>query len=146
MADPLTAALSVEGVPFAIRDSEPGDIAYVARTWRRTYRPIAKFNNREVYDKGQNALIDKLIADGRLVIACDPEMPSVIIGWACAKGHLLHYAFVRDGFQGKGVARQLIKVAIGCYPSRIEVTHKFTRGVARFVYNPYPLMVAIEHS
>lgn len=141
--------ITIDGEAIALREAEPDDASYVIQTWVRSYRPNSRIAS-EIYDKGHDNLVRNILRTTRVVVACNPDAETAILGWACGQPGLLHYAYVPAALRHKGLARELIREAIGGYPARIEVSHrlppgKFTpakeRGFPRFIFNPYKLGV-----
>lgn len=119
------------------------DVAYIRSSWRRNYRQQALSKvSVAVFDENHPALIDKLIANSNTVVACSTDEPGAIHGWACGViDGPLHYAYVAAPLRGRGIARAVIESALGSYPARIFVTHRFFGNgrCSRFVFNPYAL-------
>jgi GNAT superfamily N-acetyltransferase len=145
---------------FAIRSHTLTDLALVFSSWLRSMPP-ARDVSRDVHFRGQHALIEAILArPGALLrVACVPDDPEVILGWACvehaphdASGHpsLVHFAYVKDAFRRRGIARALLAdVAPRCRythrPHSVDVHALHLAHVA--VYDPCAAVFpALEHS
>lgn len=144
---PMSAALRIEGECVAIRPAVEDDYGYIHSTWMNSFaRPAGM--SAELYRTRQPELIKKLIASdsSKLMVACSEDVESTIFGWVCAEAgrNFIHYGYVRDSLRNQGIARSLVHAALGDYPKRIYVTHRFMNGKEgrhRFIYNPYLLQV-----
>lgn len=102
-----------ESLPIVFRDAGPDDLQLVADSWCKSYARsnwAAFFKTRgQNYTRAQDRLLKRILGRGaRLIIAAWSEGPELILGWACYEGSTLHYVWVREQWQGKGVARAMI--------------------------------------
>lgn len=136
--------VELEDTTLAIRDYISQDRSFVVSTWLKSHQENAKVA-RPIFKENHEKIIAVLLArpEVSIKVACSPEMKSALCGWACGEGELLHYAYVPHTLRNMGLARHLIEAALGSYPERIEVTHRFHHfwppKSHRFVFNPYKL-------
>lgn len=141
----LPVLMELAGEPIAVRPYSSADMPYVRSTWERCYRPrIVSHVSKRVFQEHHIEIIGRLLKGCVTIVACDPKVPESITAWACgAPGSTLHYAYVPLNLRGNGIARELIRHVLGGYPSRINVTHRFSPlelfKPPRFVFNPYLL-------
>lgn len=133
-------------LPVNIRPAREGDFPFVAHTWVHSYREeskMAKSVPPAVYFPNQHALVDRLLKQSEVMIACDKEDDNHLYGWVCSqrwKGlEVFHYAYVKKPFRGFGLGKILIgdKLHHLCH-----VTHwleKYAKKKQYLVHNPYPL-------
>ena len=147
----LPSVVSIEDEPITLRHAGEDDLAYVLKTWVRSYKPLSRIP-AQIYDREHIGVIRRILSGERtrIVIASPEDSPTGIVGWACADDEQLHYVYVPFALRGKGLARELIKAALLTYPKFIEVSHRFqstprpdAKGNyhCRFLFNPYRLGV-----
>lgn len=125
--------------PFMIRPSEPGDADFVKSTWLRSAAEtfIGRSIVPPVYFARWEPLIQAALEDSTVLIACDPEMPGLILGWlayevipvtkAVRYPHVLHYILTKHGFEHAGIARALFE-ASPLFHQHFYFTHKTPAG------------------
>lgn len=131
----------------AIRQAGPGDRGYLMDTWLQTYRasPFAKKLPDFAYwsDFGHVGLVESIVNTVPGKVACLPDAPEFIYGYAVSDGHFLHYLFVRNEFRGQGLGRALLD-AVGMAAGPLNITHltpdfsqRLARGRTVAFTNPY---------
>jgi hypothetical protein len=140
---------------IAIREFTSSDIGFVFNSWLKSFRSsyFAKGIPNSVYFSGHHKLIEHLIQNSRVVIACDPADTKNIYGYICAstvQGILVvHYVYVKHTFRCLGVAKTLMNQfehdasRAACY------THQTLMGdriAPKFnlIYHPYLSMNIYE--
>lgn len=119
------------------------DRAYVASTWGGSYRDYAQAGAiPSPVTRRHRVLIDRLLDAHGALVACLPGREETIHAWVCAEwigadgrevvGGILHYVYVAAVARESGVARALIRHALGGYPERIVTSHPWPRKNARF--------------
>lgn len=117
------------------------EIKLVRASWFSSFAAngdLPKDVRRDVFDRGQNALIDKLLLDHPPIVVTLEAEPEEVIAWVCRDFNTLHYVYVKFAFRREGLASRL------CLNVR-QHTHR-TRSGERFLkkigslYNPFPLM------
>ena len=111
-----------------LRPATPDDRGYIIDSWLQSFRgsPFAQRLPSDVYWSryGQAGLVEDLVGQASLVVACLPDDPTYIYGWLCAqRGGCLHYVFVRHDFRRMGFASRLVGVV---EPEIVTVTHMTT--------------------
>jgi len=104
---------------YAIRPLERGDHAFVVSTWalssaHRAERPWWHPSEPK-WLSATRRLANLCVQNARIVVLCSPDVPSAVMGWACARdGHVLH-AYVRPAVRathlGRDWSRRLIEAA-----------------------------------
>ncbi len=135
------------GARFGVRPFGARDVGFIAATWGRTYRHLAKVP-AAIFAREHPAVIDRLLLCSRGIVVCSPEVPSTIFAWALGmpgERAILHYAYTVPELRGLGVARTLITEILGDYAPRIVTSHRWPprggRASARFLFNPYRVHV-----
>lgn len=136
----LRDTFTAEGVTIGIRDyCEKTDRGYVISTWITSHRdgsPIPRHLHAAHHDKVVEIILSRPTV--KLRMACSVEHPTTLCGWVCVEDRHVHYAYVPHTMRGVGIARALIRNALGGYPQNIDVT-SFVRRHPRYKYNPYIL-------
>jgi hypothetical protein len=105
---------------FVIREGVPGDLPFIYDNWMKDFHERSQFARRirpATYNKFHKLLLDRCLANSITLVACDPEMPSVIYGILVVQPSVgkdlpvLHYVFVKRQFRLKGVAAGLMAFA-----------------------------------
>ena len=140
-AEPMTEA-RVE-IPIALRGLESPDLELVYSSWLSTFRssPTMRGVPNRAYYAGQHARIERLIREGAVLCAVNPNSPSQIYGWCCTSGGRLHFVCVKPTYQRMGVARRLLAPLLGA-----ECVYTHRTGLlaelpipARWSYDPFAL-------
>lgn len=105
---------------WQLRPLEAGDAGYVLTTWRRVARqmrwlrdlPDVVFCDRQQgWERHQDAVLERC-ADPReaakAIVACDPEDPAIIYGYAIVEHEAVHVVYVRAPFRRRGIARAML--------------------------------------
>lgn len=127
-----------------IRPATDEDRPFIYQTWLRTFKhsaiPRIQCDGR-IYFEGQTKLIASLLLRSNVLVACDPEYPSVVYGYCVQEGRTLHWVYVKRVFRRFGVARALLFTS-GLFQCS-EYSHKTKDAqyvVGSAVYNPYAVM------
>ena len=144
-------ATSLQAAPTAAFDLRPfdaDDTAFMFKTWLRSYRyapPSRGIGNDDFYT-GHHAVIERILdrPSTRIVVACLPESPTVILGYAVADGNVLHYVLTKENFRRFGVGSALLSALEFDGPPRLshvtaDWTHAFSRRYPASRWNPYLL-------
>jgi GNAT superfamily N-acetyltransferase len=144
-------------VRVGFRPAEPGDMHFVADSWRRSYIDYqhlrAPGGLAECVDTQQRVIMECLKTSSVLVAyPAEPE-PSQqqILGWCCYRrgplvdppaGLVLHYLYVKAPFRRHGIGRALFD-AIEAERGQLYSTHLLPRqhrtgwlGQLRILHNP----------
>lgn len=91
-------------IPFSLRVGRPADLAYVVDSW------VKRGRDRGERLSDATARVRAILADEgtELRIACLPDDPDAILGWAAVAPPSLHYVYVRKELRGQGLARALL--------------------------------------
>lgn len=140
------------------RAALPDDEAIVFNAWLLAHRKHGDWPPRlssQRYFAEHKETIAKLIARSRMLVACNEQRPSQVLGFVCWEvaantiGPTLHWLFVKQPFRRNGIARELLKQAhIGQEPA-LRCSHWTQRaeqlrarpGGARWWYDPFALEV-----
>ncbi len=118
------------------REPKPSDLNFILDSWLKSWR-VSRYSGtvtNNLYFTTQRSTIEGLIGRGAtFIIACPDTKPDVILGWACGEikdgATVLHYAYVKDPFLGRGIEWDLIKALPGTKPGFL--THNQERKETR---------------
>lgn len=96
-----------------VRPAKPEDMAFVVDAWRRSFEgsPAVRGADREHYRIEMTRTIRRLLDTAECRVACNPDDPDQLVGFAAFNGPELHYAYTKQDFRGMGVARDLLEGA-----------------------------------
>lgn len=127
-----------------IREGRPSEEALVYQTWVRTFRSslFAKAVARGLYESRQTDRIRTILSrGGKILVACAPEEPDVVLGWAVVEGdgekpHVLHYVHVKEHLRRLGIATQLVQALVPRF--RYTHFHQDAEGFIGTIRRKYP--------
>lgn len=149
MADPFDS--------LRIRPGEPGDLARIRKDWRLsmatsdfarflTPRPDWKAKASQLFWDWSKEILDRLLAEADVWIACWQEEPSAIVGWCVMemKPPTLHFVSVLPPYRNHHVARKLLAPLL----EHRDVTFTHRTHIVRhlpvppgWIYDPRPALV-----
>lgn len=116
------ASESPEQAPdVLLRPGEPGDMDFVASSWRRNYdaayQSIVCPGGIGEYIATQSQVIDVCLRTSEVVVAHPPGRREQILGWCCYREpSVVHYVFVKPYYRRAGIGRWLLRAALGRPP------------------------------
>ena len=133
-----------------LRPAASEDVSFIFSSWLKSFRNsfFAKPIDNTVYFSEQHKLIEKLVKQAPVIMACNPDDISQIYGFICAQRiegvFCLHYLYVKHSFRKLGIGRALVNSfehdssSAGVYTHHTAcgeiLKHKFN-----LVYHPYIL-------
>lgn len=128
----------VGNAPVVVRAATGHDVPFIIDSWvwsywddRRRGRDGALLS-RPLFQAGQTATVERLIGRSEVAIACVPEVPDEICGYAVMEPHreVLHYVLTKRPYRGHGVCAALLS-ALGVPPEgAMTVSHMTRAGLA----------------
>lgn len=127
--------MSEEKTEIAVRYANELDIDFITSSWLKSFRD-GYFNatvGNDVYFNQHHKILERLIPQSVVLVACNANQPSQIFGWMCFQvvdRHLvLHYVYVKDFFRKMGVARRLFNYVMASdeldlIKNRVLTTHQ----------------------
>lgn len=131
-------ALATSKQPWAIRPALPEDISFIYSTWLNSFRVDSALGNsvsKTVYFGSYHSIVDRLLDESRVLVACLSDDPKVILGYLVSQSaNVLHYCFVKEAFRRHGIASALFDEAFhgaGAVSVSVSVqhTHETNAGV-----------------
>jgi hypothetical protein len=95
-----------------IRNAEENDLPFIYSSWTQSYRygsPLGKSCHNKIFFPNFARVIDWILMRDQIKVrvACYPEDRSIIFGYLVHEPHILHYAFTKEHFRQKGIAKSL---------------------------------------
>ena len=132
-----------------IRPAVPEDLPYILSTWLRPawFSPAWRMIPHDVFFGTYRPVVISLLQRANTMVACDPECPEVIWGYATTEGPYLHWVHTKANLQGYGVATRLLR------DRRIEHISHWTRSyrdtigskLPNVTYDPFVLFFGPNH-
>lgn len=97
---------------LTIRSFEPEDTNFIYSSWLKSYRQsdFSKKTPNNIYYTFQKSRIDRLAKDATILIACSPDNPQQIYGYAIGTSEVFHYVYVKYTYRKLGVAKRLLEI------------------------------------
>lgn len=103
-------------LPIAFRPAVTDDYPYIIQTWGRIFHEVhpTNFIPNEIYFEHQNALINRILSQCPVIVACIDDDPSQIVGYLVAQQHddsniLVHWGCVKGIYRRQKVMKGLLE-------------------------------------
>ncbi len=132
-----------------LREMEKDDESFIYSSWLRSYRgsPITTHMINDVYYDNHKKIIEKLLLEAKVIIACNPEDPSQIYGFICYEDgvpncSVVHYLYVKYPFRKMGLGTHLFDSI--CSDATLTIVTHYNSNIKNkldnnLIYNPYLL-------
>ena len=133
---------------WKIREATANDISFIYATWLNSYHydSSAKSTQKNVFMNNYKLVIDYLLDQSTVLVACTTIDEDVILGYLVFEEDLLHYCFVKEAFRLFGIATDLLKQSGLQEPI---ITHRTKTIIPflkdRFVFNPFKLYKGVPN-
>jgi len=124
------------------------DLPFLFNSWLKSYR-FSHFGEKittTIYFEDHHKVIDNILKNNKVVMACNPEDPSQLYGYIVAGREddilVLHFIYVKHTFRNMGIGKTLLD-AVGHSSDVASVYTHHTRMADKlsakynFVYHPY---------
>jgi len=124
------------------------DTAFIFNSWLKSYR-FSHFGEKitnTIYFAEHHKVIERLIDNSKVLVACNPEEPSQVYGYIIGEEvdgiFVLHFIYVKHTFRNMGVGKTLLdawghnKEKAGVYTHHTRMADKLAAKY-NFVYHPY---------
>lgn len=107
-----------------IRPAQENDISFIYATWLKSYHydSWTKSIAKSVYFDNYKLVLDRLLEDSKVLIACTKEDENVILGYCVSEPGIIHYVFVKEAFRMFGIATDLVGHSID--EQQIIISHR----------------------
>lgn len=143
--------MSDRQLPIRLRPATQDDVPFLFSSWLKSYKYSlwAKNITNTIYFAEHHKVIERLLKNYNVIIACNNDDPTQIFGFICAGKvdgiFCLHYIYVKHSFRNLGIGKQLLNAFQHDASTAAVYTHH-TRIAERlapkynFVYHPYLLI------
>lgn len=145
-----------EQIAMVVRDVVEGDARFIDDSYLNSFRRQKPMSwvRHDLYFRPQRAILTQILGRSRVLVACFPEDPNEILGYAIYEymndALVLHYIYAKLG--GHGIRQRLLRAAAGGL-QMVAVTHAipdFWQLVKKaapmtVVYDPYLLPRLMAH-
>ena len=132
---------------WKIRSYQYSDKEFITSTWLRSNRDnskIAKSIPKSVYFTETDKLINKILDESRIIVACNPKDPAHIFGYLVYQpldnDTVIHYLYVKKAFRGYGIAKAMFaeftptqKVFYTHEPKNLDLLIRYQTAI----FNPF---------
>lgn len=93
----------------AIRRAVAEDLPFIAHTWRvALHESTFWWSDPKEFHRFYGPRILELLQKSAVLVACDPENPSVIQGFCVGQEHVVHWCYVKSVFRRMGIATSML--------------------------------------
>lgn len=132
-----------------IRPPKPSDLNFIQSTFSKCIKKessLGRACSTKIFFSEFHGVIDYLLSNASISIACSPDDESVIFGYLIHEPKTIHFIYVKAVFRNLHVAKELIESAFQGEKTlkfsfstndakRIQATHP------NLIYNPFSLYV-----
>ena len=131
------------------------DLPFLFSSWLKSYRSshFAEKITNTIYFEDHHKVIERIIKNSKVLIACNPADPSQLYGYSVATEEggvlVLHFLYVKHTFRNMGIGKTLLD-AVGHERDKAAVYTHHTRMADKlaskynFVFHPYLLFALPE--
>jgi len=135
-------------LPILLRPANETDIPFLFNTWLKSYRNsyFATLIPNPVYFTEHHKIIESLLKDSQVIIACNENDTTQIYGYIVADNSdtalAVHYIYVKQSFRRLGIAKMLLSSLRPDQDTAAVCTHitYVTKPLApkyNLIYHPY---------
>lgn len=134
-----------------IREVTEPDVSFVFNSWLKSHRhsDSTRGISSPVYYAGHHRLIERIILQSKVLIACNKDDESQIYGYICA-GHVdgilaVHYIYIKQTYRNLGIGKELLNqfqhdfATASCYTHKNRMSDLLAEKY-NMVYHPYLTM------
>ena len=142
--------MSEKNLPIRLRAATAEDVPFIFNSWLKSYRQslFARNITSTVYFSEHHKVLENLLRNSTVIMACDKQDPTTVYGYICAGKvdgvFVLHYVYVKHSFRNLGVGKALLNAFDHDVNTAAVYTHH-TRMSERLapkynlLYHPYLL-------
>lgn len=136
-------------VEIFVRSADGNDINFIKNSWEKSFEKTMKAVPREIYHRGQQKLMNQLMAKASCYVACSPEDNNQIFGWMLFEKikdiGILHYIYVKHPYRRYGIGKSLYNCLdrndqYPCIASHKTLYLEYIQDKWNLTYNPYILI------
>ena len=127
-AEAVTEDVDLEQI--AVRQGVTADVPFIFSSWLKSYRansPFARSVSERIYFDREHAIIERILARGRTLVAHVEGDPDTILGYLVAEQFAIpavaHWLYVKGPWRRAGIASKLVE-ASGLDMADCHYTHQ----------------------
>jgi len=137
-------------LPIKIRLATQEDVSFIFNSWLKSYRssPFARCIANEVYFNEHHKVIEQIIKDNKVIVACNEKDDNQLYGYIVAGNYegffILHYIYVKHSFRDMGIGTELLNhfehdpTSASVYTHHTNLADKL-KTKYNMIYHPYLL-------
>lgn len=104
----------MSNISLRIREANQEDVNFIFASWLRSYRASkwAKQITNTVYFAEHHKVLERLLKNNKVFVACHNDDPGQLYGFICADKidniFCLHYIYVKQTFRNLGIGTMLL--------------------------------------
>lgn len=131
-----------------VRPANEEDVPFIFNSWLKSYRNsfFARDIHSTVYYSEHHKVLEKIIKNNSVLVACNPEESNQIYGYIISgkvqNVIVVHYVYVKQPYRNLGIAK-LLGAAVG-HDKEVPGFHTHTTRLGRdlaikfnLIYSPY---------
>ena len=136
--------------PIKLRPAIEADAPFIFNSWLKSYRNshFSRFIANTVYYAEHHKIIENLIKENTVIVACNPSDPNQVYGYICAGKvdgfFVCHYIYVKHTYRNIGIGKSLINSfehdpsGAGIYTHHTRIADRLAPRM-NLVFHPYIL-------
>ena len=140
--------MSINKLPIRFRAATQEDVGFIFNSWLKSFRNsnYARYISNTIYFTEHHKLIEKLITENKVIVACNQEDPNQLFGYICAGNvegfFICHYIYVKHTYRNMGLGKELLNqfnhdpATAGLYTHHTRIADRLAPRY-NLVYHPY---------
>lgn len=140
--------MSINKLPIRFRAATQEDVGFIFNSWLKSYRNsnFSRFISNTIYFGEHHKLIEELVSQNKVIVACNTEDPNQLFGYICAgevEGFFVcHYIYVKHTYRNMGLGKELLNqfnhdpAKAGLYTHHTRIADRLAPRY-NLVYHPY---------
>lgn len=138
-----------------LREPDKEDINFIFSSWLKSFRTsnFAKNVSNTIYFDQHHKVIESLLQNSKVIIACNRDDKKQIFGYIVATRidgiFTVHYAYVKHTYRRLGIGKLLLSAFnhdirdLSCYTHDTHMGNKLAAKF-NFVYHPYLMIIGMS--
>jgi len=140
--------MSTKTLPIKFRAATQEDVGFIFNSWLKSYRnsQFSRFISNTVYFTEHHKVIERLVQENKVIVACDEKDSNQLFGYICAGNvegfFICHYIYVKHTYRNMGLGKELLNQfshdasTAGLYTHHTRIADRLAPRY-NLVYHPY---------
>lgn len=118
----------------------PTDEAFIYATWIKGYQGGLNWFRkipRNLFQHTYRKIIQRILTDREIKVACLIEDPDVIIGYCVYKGLRVDWVYVKENWRKIGIAKDLLPVNFSSVSHMTNIAYEILKKYPQIIFNPF---------